>query len=207
MKLIALLGPKRSGKSEVAKILGLSGFSNIKFAQPLKDMILSLPGITLAYVETGLKDEPCSVFNGKTPRHAMQTLGTEWGRNCISEDIWLSLWRRRVEGLPLVTVDDCRFQNETEAVRAMGGVVWEVRREPCCYEGHSSETEMSKIKADAVIENNSTLYDLKITVNSMLVDMDLNEGEDSFHSLPMWDGADIEPKPRKSSRVPEGSDA
>ena len=131
-------------------------------------MILSLPGITPDHVETDLKDEACSVFNGKTTRHAMQTLGTEWGRNSIAPNIWLSLWKKRVKGLLLVTVDDCRFRNEAKTIRDLGGVIWEVARKDRVYEGHSSETEMAKIKPDDIIDNNGSLYDLKLRVNTML---------------------------------------
>ncbi len=44
-------------------------------------------------IEGSLKAKPCSLLAGKTPRHAMQTLGTEWGRNCIGDGFWINLWR------------------------------------------------------------------------------------------------------------------
>jgi hypothetical protein len=187
MRIIALIGPKRSGKTEVAKILRMHGFTCVKFAQPLKDMILSLPGITKEHVEEDLKDLPCDVFNGKTVRHAMQTLGTEWGRNCIDQDIWLSLWKEKIKGEQFVVVDDCRFANEADAVRDMGGEVWEIKREGRSYDGHSSETGMINIKADLEIANNGMISDLQEKIMFRL-----NWNKD-------WRST--------SSRVMEGSDA
>lgn len=194
MRLIALVGPKRSGKSEVAKVLKWHGFTCVKFAQPLKDMILSLPGMTKNHVESDLKDEPCDIFNGKTVRHAMQTLGTEWGRDCIDKNIWLSLWKAKIEGLQLVVTDDCRFVNEAQVIKDLGGEVWEVQRGDLSCEGHSSETEMQNIKAHKIVLNNGNLYDLTLTVQSMLGSV-------------KWEGEDIEPPTREPSRVVEGSDA
>jgi len=199
MRLIALIGPKRSGKSEVAKVLGWNGFTCVKFAQPLKDMLLSLPGVTNAHVEGDLKEKPSDIFNGKTVRHVMQTLGTEWGRTCIDENIWLSLWKSKIERLRRVVTDDCRFLNEAKAVKDLGGEIWEMRREGLKYEGHSSETEMAKIEPDVVIHNNGTIYDLTLAVNAVLGSLDPRDH---------WDGQDIEPPPpRKPDRAIEGSDA
>ncbi len=57
----------------------------------------------------------------------MQTLGTEWGRT-LAPDLWVNAWCRSIVGLKRVVADDVRFDNEVAAVRALGGMVFEVRR-------------------------------------------------------------------------------
>jgi hypothetical protein len=85
----------------------------------------------------------------------MQTLGTEWGRGWIHEDLWVELWRKHV-GYHLsiggkVVVDDSRFPNEAKAVHALGGKLIRIRRE-----GLQTGTHVSELHAlpwDASIMN------------------------------------------------------
>jgi hypothetical protein len=67
-------------------------------------------------------------LDGKTPRQLMQTLGTEWGRELVHDNLWVKLAQRRIEQhraastKPLV-FDDCRFDNEAQLIRGLGGIV------------------------------------------------------------------------------------
>jgi hypothetical protein len=54
----------------------LGRWRQVKFAGPLKSMCMAL-GLTEAHIEGHLKEVPCELLCGQTPRHAMQTLGTE----------------------------------------------------------------------------------------------------------------------------------
>jgi len=106
------------------------GFTRTRFAGPLKDMIRSL-GLTDREIDGDLKEEPCALLGGVTPRRAMQTLGTEWGRDLIHPEIWTVIWQERVRRLlaegKWVVVDDCRFPNEAVAIKALGGFVIRIR--------------------------------------------------------------------------------
>jgi hypothetical protein len=132
--LIGLTGAAGCGKSTAAQhLIGVYGFLRVKLAEPLKDMLRAV-GLTDDEIEGHLKEKPCAILCGNTPRHAMITLGTEWGRECIGSNFWTGLWTRKVEryldeGHDIV-VDDCRFQNEVEAIEALGGHVIKVIR-PC----------------------------------------------------------------------------
>ena len=143
-RLIAFAGQMGSGKSYAADYLCREfGYTRVKFASPLKDMLRTL-GLTEAHIEGELKSKPCELLCGKTPRWAMQTLGTEWGRDLIGNGLWGNIWQQRVEALlrqnlPVV-VDDCRFKDEAERVRRMGGTVvllLDLSQKP--DETHSSE--------------------------------------------------------------------
>lgn len=141
--VIALTGLAGSGKSTASKYLvEKHGYQLVKFAGPLKDMLRAI-GLSEAQIEGELKEEPCEWLQGATPRHAMQTLGTQWGRDCIGPSFWIELWVRRVNLIIAeggrVVVDDCRFPNEAEEVRKLGGVVWRLVGRGGIAGGHESE--------------------------------------------------------------------
>ena len=128
-KLIGLIGRKGSGKDTAALVLLRDGYENVKFAGAMKDMIRSV----LAYqgldaemiermVEGDLKEVATDHLAGRTPRFAMQTLGTEWGRDLIAEDIWVQTAITKAGGAAKAVITDVRFPNEMDAVVAAGGV-------------------------------------------------------------------------------------
>src|SRR5262245_6513313 len=94
-RIIGLTGKLKSGKTEAALHLCKKGFTRVRFAGPLKNMMTCLQ-LTDAEIEGMLKEQPCDLLCGKTPRYAMQTIGTEWGRALIGEDLWVNAWKRLV---------------------------------------------------------------------------------------------------------------
>lgn len=167
-RLVALIGVMGSGKSTAATYLQNHHAFNVeKFAGPLKDM-LRVIGLDDDELEGDWKGEPCGLLCGVTPRHAMQTLGTQWGRELIGPDFWVNAWRHRVKDAlmvnrPVVT-DDCRFPNEAAIVRELGGVL--VRIIPA-YPGysapadaHESEAHAMEMDVDIEIANDGGISDL-----------------------------------------------
>lgn len=153
--VIALTGLAGSGKSTASKYLAEKhGYQLVKFAGPLKDMLRAI-GLSEAQIEGELKEEPCEWLQGATPRHAMQTLGTQWGRACIGPSFWIELWVRRVNLIIAaggrVVVDDCRFPNEADEVRKLGGVVWKIVGRGGIAGAHESEAGCGE--ADALLAN------------------------------------------------------
>lgn len=170
-KLIALSGLMGSGKSTVADFLSTSfGFRVHKFAGPMKEMMYSF-GLTHEEVEGSLKDEPCAKLCGQTPRHAMQTLGTQWGRDQIGPNVWVQRAARRIErdlgNGGLVVVDDLRFPNEAEAIRNLGGVVWRIERPGIAATGH--ESERMEFDADCTILNSGSMEALHSIIERKLL--------------------------------------
>jgi hypothetical protein len=126
--IIAFTGPIGSGKSFAAKYLEEAhGFDVHKMAGPLKNMLRAV-GLTERHIEGDLKEVPCEVLCGKTPRLAMQTLGTEWGRDIIGADLWVNLWRHTLPKGDVVC-DDVRFPNEAAMLRSMGGIIVKIERD------------------------------------------------------------------------------
>jgi hypothetical protein len=114
------------------------------------------------------------VFHGFwTPRAILQFLGTNCFRK-ISPPVWTNYamrtaLREQENGAPLVVITDLRFKDEAEAVWAVGGSVWRIRRPETDelvtgLKGHASENEQDSIpdsKCQAVIMNDGTLDSLR----------------------------------------------
>ena len=153
--IIGLLGAKGCGKSTVfAKHLKENyNFTSVAHADPIKSMLMSL-GLTEEHVNGYLKEVPCAELCGKTPRHAMQTLGSEWGRQLIHEDIWIYLWGLEALKYEYVIADGVRFKKEVDKIKELGGINIKIRRPS--VEGQSThDTEMyaSVLKTDYEIFN------------------------------------------------------
>lgn len=141
--VIALTGLAGSGKSTASKyLIEKHGYQLVKFAGPLKDMLRAI-GLGEGHIEGAHKETELAMLSGHTPRRAMQTLGTEWGRKCMGDYFWINLWRSRVDSALAfggrVVVDDCRFPNEAAEVRALGGVVWQLVGRGGIAGNHASE--------------------------------------------------------------------
>lgn len=168
--VIALTGLAGSGKSTASKYLvEKHGYQLVKFAGPLKDMLRAI-GLSEAQIEGDLKETPCEWLQGKTPRQAMQTLGTQWGRDCIGPSFWIELWLRRVNLIIAdggsVVVDDCRFPNEADEIRKLGGVVWQLVGRGGIAGAHESEAGCGE--PDIEIHNNCDIADLHYQLDMFL---------------------------------------
>lgn len=165
--IIALTGLSKAGKSAVASFLEEDGFVRIRFAGPLKGMLRGL-GLTDRHIEGDLKEVPCGLLCGKTPRQAMQGLGTGWGRDMIGEDLWTNVWIESAlasidQGARGIVAEDCRFPNEVAAVQRLGGQTWHVERPGLIAETHISENALVGFSPYLTIQNDGTLEQLRAT--------------------------------------------
>ena len=132
--IVCLLGATGSGKSAVATTLEKHhGFVRVRFAQTLKDMLRAM-GLSALDVDGPQehRNKPHRLLLGKSPRYAMQTLGTEW-RAYIGESLWSAILVDRVkrmiaDGKTRIVIDDMRFPHELEALGELGAVTVAIRR-------------------------------------------------------------------------------
>ena len=166
-RLIALTGLAGSGKSTAADyLIAVHGFTRVRFAAPLKAMIAAI-GLDERHIEGELKQTPMEELCDHTPRYAMQTLGTEWGRKCMGDDFWVNLWRADACRHSRVVVDDCRFPNEAAAVRKLGGEVWRIEGRGGIAGNHASEAGCGY--AELVIDNSGERAALQAAVDGALL--------------------------------------
>lgn len=134
MQIVGLMGYERAGKSTAAKFLREHGFETASFANVLKRMLDA--GFSLGYeaLHGSEKETPHPALGGVTPRHAMQTLGTEWGRKLIHDNVWVEAFKRDLQAREAESpggrylVEDVRYVNEVQAIRDLGGEIWLIRR-------------------------------------------------------------------------------
>ncbi|UXN70866.1 hypothetical protein N8A98_06680 [Devosia neptuniae] len=168
-KVVALTGLAGSGKSTLADyLIERHGYTRVKFAGPLKAMARAI-GLGEAHIEGDLKELPCAILQGKTPRFFMQQLGTQFGRDTIGEEFWTGLWSATANNIldhgGRVVCDDCRFDNEAEMVRQVGGVVLSITGRGGIAGGHASE---QGVDADVVLHNVGTVTELQARADEVL---------------------------------------
>lgn len=172
---IGLYSPApQSGKSTVAQFLAAEGYHTVSFAAPLKNMLVALlesMGYDNAQAWHIVKNKEMIVPTlGFRSRTLQQKLGTEWGRMAMSESFWVRVWEARARRHIKVVADDCRFPNEVEAVKNMGGQVWKIVRPSVVNkETHVSEGQLDNWDGfDQVIINDGSLNDLTDKVLNIL---------------------------------------
>lgn len=175
--LIGVAGFARAGKSSIAKVLETEcGFIEHSFASAIRRFTTQLcvdinPDFDLERDKT----TPQHALAGKTPRTFMQLLGTEFGRNMVHPDFWVShtmmkVRRARDAGFPVV-ISDVRFESEARAIRDSGGVVLWVHRPGVEAGDHASEQGIPAHLVDLTIHNDSTLSQLRKGVKAVHHDL------------------------------------
>jgi hypothetical protein len=137
----------------------LAGFRYLRYAKEFD-----------AYGYVKIKENP-------EVRSLLQKLGTEVGRNMISDSVWTDIMERKVRelasaGVPGVIVTGIRFPNEVTAISEdLGGELWWVSR-PSLAEGanagHASENSVDAADFDRTIVNGGTLEDLYKKVDQIV---------------------------------------
>lgn len=175
--IIAFSGKAGAGKTTAAMMLVATGagYCRLSFADPLRDMLRAL-GLTTDDLSER-KEVPHLLLGGKTPRQALQTLGTEWGRKMITDDLWLGIARHRLnralDAGERVCFDDCRFANEAALVRALGGIVINVTRpgQPQLAPAHASEAGLPPSSIDHTLTA-SDMPGLQVQLHTLLNQLD-----------------------------------
>lgn len=177
--LIGLCGLPRNGKGTIANYLKETwGFKHTKMAGTLKDMLrvmlrdTGMDDVLIErMIEGDLKETPQPFLGNTTPRWAMQTLGTEWGRLCLCPTIWGDIWQlgamKHIDDGRSVVVDDVRFPDEQERVKRLGGIIIHVTGRSGAASEHASD-KMDWMDAEYTIENNGSLEELRLKVDKLI---------------------------------------
>lgn len=143
-QIVVAIGPPLGGKSTFCSHLPL--FDQESFAEPIYRMIGELIGHdkVAKLRRENQKGDPLPELGGKSLREALQTLGTDWGRDSVYQNIWVDTALRKLQGRNRVAFDDLRFPNEYERMRELGAVFvrmlpYETLRKEG-WEGHESES-------------------------------------------------------------------
>lgn len=138
MKIIGLAGKSGAGKDTAAgaiEYLYPGRIFRYSFAMPLRAGIAAMLGadIEAQSRDRERKNDVIELY-GVSPRYIMQTLGTDWGRAFINENVWVlrakAIWDEQLRKNPdaIIVVSDVRYDNEAQAVLDCGGRVVEIVR-------------------------------------------------------------------------------
>jgi len=173
-KLIGLYSSHpQSGKTSVAGVLQRHGYLPLPFADCIKKMLrvfLMNYGFSASEIEYFLNAGKGNLIPrvNVSARHLMRTLGTEWGRDCVAENVWSHSWLHRASDklahdIPVV-VDDVRFKNEADLIKNLNGQIWKISRtDTIIGTPHPSEGGLDNYPQyfDRTFTNNAGLSDLE----------------------------------------------
>jgi hypothetical protein len=180
--IIGLYSPApQMGKSTVSRFLteGL-GYTLVKFAGPVKAVAavflteMGVPEDMLHdYIEGHLKEEALGAygFDSLTSRRIQQVMGTEAGRKALDANLWTTIAGRKIRKIVdaggRVIIDDMRFPNEYDLIKAMGGECWCVfnPRVDIPVTSHPSEGLLANHAFDQAMINEGTIEDLQVQVS------------------------------------------
>jgi len=202
--IVGVCGFIGSGKDTVADYLvNFHEFRRESFASTLKDAVAAVFGWDRTMLEGRTKEarewrEEVDLWWAErlamptlTPRWVLQYWGTEVGRRSFHDDIWIaSLENKLRNSKDSIVVSDCRFPNEIDSIKKLGGkIIWVQRGElPSWYDLaleanrgsnialnglksakiHASEWSWIGHEFDAILDNNGTIEDLYQQIKSLL---------------------------------------
>ena len=178
--IIGITGLARHGKDTTADFVCdlIPGFYKCSLADTMKDAAAVIFGWGYDHLYGDLKDVVDPEY-GISPRHVLQSLGTEWGQYKLSEYdsfrettgrlLWTKALLRTISDDDNAVIADVRFPHEADTIRARGGKIVMIRRTgwPVNME-HDSEKAIEEIRPDYVIRNGLGLDALKDETEKML---------------------------------------
>lgn len=178
-RIVAFAGKKRAGKDTAASVLVDLGYRPIAFADGIKVMLRALlafrgcpADLTDRMLDGDLKETPSRYLSGHSPRYAMQSLGTGWGRDMMSQEFWVETTADQLQATTdPVVISDVRRQNEADYVTRQGGVVYRITRPELAVppDEHISERLVGTLLVTGDLTNSaSTAADFKARIKSQL---------------------------------------
>jgi hypothetical protein len=191
--IIGIVGNIGEGKDTIADYLvNQHNFKRESFAGTLKDAVAAVFGWDRSMLEGQTNEsrewreqvdqwwaDKLNIPN-LTPRYVLQQWGTEVGRRSFHDAIWVASLENKLRNVDTnVVISDCRFPNEFDTIKNLGGIIVRVKRGPEPewhthaqgalagniedmlilkeFEIHESEWAWYGLEVDHTIENNDTL--------------------------------------------------
>jgi hypothetical protein len=153
--VVAFCGEQGAGKDTACAGMRLLDFKQLAFADPLRTICGVVFGLSAEEMtDRDLKEKPIARWPFMSPRQILKLVGTEGFRDNFP-GVWIQALIRTSRDHTRLTVSDARFQDEADAIKAMGGILVRIdnpRVEPK-KDPHRSEIEWRDFDYDAVIVN------------------------------------------------------
>jgi hypothetical protein len=178
-RLVGLHGYPGTGKDAIAKILAEYGYERRAFADVLRNALYILNPIVRCDSygrEFRVKDivdeigweEAKRSLDGEI-RRMLQVLGTEVGRELISQDVWVNAAFKNLNPEKRYVFTDLRFENEHQALDKNLALLIKVERPGYgAVNDHRSEKPLPDRWFDVHLNNNGDLNTLHTTVHNIL---------------------------------------
>lgn len=169
------------GKDTVAEMIrDFTGFEIYGLADPIYAMVkagFGIDGKDIDHNSREAKNATIPWLSENRPvslRSLLETLGTEWGREMICNDIWLKVAEQFIARAGKgVIIKDIRFPNESDWLNHIGGrLIYIVRPD---YFGadatasHASNKPLTGVKIDIPLINDCSLNQLRSRVESICI--------------------------------------
>ena len=181
-KVIGIAGLARCGKDTAADqiIKRMPEYTKASFADPMKMMLEVGFDMSREQLYGDLKETVDARYRC-SPRHMTQTLGTEWGRKLIGDNVWVEAMYSRLErhGSPLV-IPDVRFENEATFIRANGKLIHIFGRDTVVDNEHASEAGVQILSGDISIHNTRSLQSYLDLLDDVIADALRHENPSCF---------------------------
>jgi hypothetical protein len=177
-QFVGLHGFAGVGKDTVAMILAEYGYNRVAFADVLREALYVLNPVILFHpygedqrvqdlVDRHGWDKAKRDY--EEIRRMLQVLGTEVGREMISQDVWVNAAFKKLDADKKYVFTDVRFENEHHAIDSRLGLLIKISRPGVGpTNDHKSENGLPDQWFDAQIVNDGTVKDLHTKVARIL---------------------------------------
>ena len=172
--LIGLTGKAGAGKDTAGHYANRNhGFELYALSWPLKSGLEAMFDLSPDVWTREHKETPIP-WLGKSPRELMQTLGTDWGRKLVRQDVWVRTMLHRwamVQTMhpPRLCVMDVRFNDEADAIKYHDGHILRIVRPGVLpVSAHPSEAGIDDRYVDWTILNDGSPHELELSVGKIM---------------------------------------
>ncbi len=168
--IIGLSGKARAGKDTAFIYFSYNNFVRMALADPLKELCRKMFHLTKEQTDGSMKEVVDTRYS-VTPRDILIKVGNDL--RSIHENVWIDQLLLKVKSLPSdskIVITDIRYQNEANAIKAVGGYLGRLERHPSRGKDVSPEAQASRSETDL---DNYTGWDWKLEADKNETPQDL----------------------------------